>query len=540
MRLNLSSVLGDRVTCQLAKNLGLSRDGQFVTPEFIDVMNEFAFSSTSAAEFGWYYLRAQCLSKFRDGNPESAIARETAAMDSFWEGEAHCSAVNARLVDPWTRHSIPQGVLRRARCLVSDVLGPFQWEKFPTACGFGPGATTGLRRNESAQQNKWALSAQITAKAIPYHHAFSKWCSIRIPTDLLVVDANRVTTVPKNYKRDRTIAIEPDWNTFYQHGVGTLIRRRLQRVGLLLSNAQEHHVRLAQLGSADGSLATLDMSNASDTISLALVEALLPEDWLKVVLDLRSEYPVVDGIRGPAYAKVSSMGNGFTFELETLLFFALTAAACGIGTLRDYRTRGGNEVVSVYGDDIICPASSAEEVLSALQTFGFIPNASKSFWNGPFRESCGGHFFEGVDVTPFYLRHHPAHVDDLIVLGNAAQAHVVRHKHEREYLLPTINACRSLVPRKLRGPYGQDGCLWSEWDECTPVWHPGYQSWEFHRIQRKHKFADVSDREGSYLFRLWVNGPDLQASILAKALAKRTLVKSYACQESWSMGLTVR
>lgn len=540
MRLNLSNVLGDRVTGQLARSLGVSSDGDSISPELFGVMNEFAFSSTTPEEFSYWYLRAKCFSKFDDGDPSSEAARVTAAMDAFWDSEAHCSAVNERLVDPWTRHSIPQGVLRRARCLVSDVLAQFPWEKFPMACGFGPGATTGLRRNESAQQNKWALSAHITEKALPYHHAFARWCSVRIPTDLLIVDTNRVTTVPKDYRRDRTIAIEPDWNTFYQHGVGRLIRKRLNRVGLLLPTAQEHHARLAQLGSANGSLATLDMSSASDTICLALVEALLPEDWLRVVYDLRSEYPEVNGVRGPAYAKVSSMGNGFTFELETLLFFALTAAACGIGTLREFRLRGGTEVVSVYGDDIICPARHAEEVLGALQVFGFIPNADKSFWKGPFRESCGGHYFEGADVTPFYLKSHPGHVDDLIVLGNAAQSHVVRHSFEYECLAPTVRECRSLTPRVLRGPWGQDGCMWSEWDECTPRWHPDYQAWEFQRVQRKHKFADVSDREGSYLFRLWVNGPDLQASLLAKALVKRTVVPAFACRESWLMGLTVR
>jgi hypothetical protein len=86
-----------------------------------------------------------------------------------------------------------------------------------------------------------------------------------------MVSGNNVDWVPKNYKTDRTIAIEPDWNMFLQKGLGGLLRRRLRRVGQDL-NDQSTNRFCAAVGSIDGSLATLDMSMASDTVAYRLVE----------------------------------------------------------------------------------------------------------------------------------------------------------------------------------------------------------------------------------------------------------------------------
>ena len=156
---------------------------------------------------------------------------------------------------------------------------------------------------------------------------------------------NNVTTVPKTWKTERVIAIEPCWNSFFQKGVGKLIRRRLRKVGILLRDSQERHGYLARMGSVHKVFATLDLKSASDTICIGLVEALLPEDWLRVLTDLRSPY-MGEGEARYRYQRWSSMGNGYTFELETLIFYALTVAIVGAESGRG---------VSVYGDDIIAP-----------------------------------------------------------------------------------------------------------------------------------------------------------------------------------------
>jgi hypothetical protein len=91
------------------------------------------------------------------------------------------------------------------------------------------------------------------------------------------------------------------------------------------------------------------------------------------------------------YAKFSSMGNGATFCIETLLF----AAAC-------YAV--GSKEFSVYGDDVIIETELFEAYKALTGFLGFTINEEKSFTSGPFRESCGGDYYDGIDVTPVYIR----------------------------------------------------------------------------------------------------------------------------------------
>jgi len=60
--------------------------------------------------------------------------------------------------------------------------------------------------------------------------------------------------------------------------------------------------------------------------------------------------------------------------------------------------------VRVYGDDIIIPTDMVSEALRSLTAYGFVVNRHKSFWNGKFRESCGGDFYDGIDVSVGYCR----------------------------------------------------------------------------------------------------------------------------------------
>lgn len=516
---------GNALLCELADSLDLLQSNDEISSSLLDVSREFAFSSDSADEFAHWYLRSECFSKFRSSGETPHLVE--AALAKFQEAELLAARANERLVDPWTRHSLDQRVWRRARGIASRVLGRFPWESFPWHCRFGPGASGSLRRTDASHQKKWAASAHITEGAVPYHHAFVRWSTLDVPNTLELVEGNRVTTVPKSYKTDRTIAIEPDWNMFYQLGVGSLIRQRLQRVGLLLREAQEINRGLAKLGSWTGSLATLDLSMASDSVSLAVCEAILPDEWLQVLLDLRSpEGELPDGTR-ITYAKVSSMGNGFTFELETLIFYCLVLAVCG---------KGNEGRISVYGDDIICPSEHATEVAAVLNQAGFELNGEKSFWEGPFRESCGGHFWRGSDVTPYYVRHTPTTQGDLIVMGN----HLVSWLSCRETPQPApfrriYNSIKRKVPRSLWGPWGLDGVLWADWDSCRPKWSKDHQCYKQLTVRREHRYIDVSDWAGSYLHKLWINSPDAETSWLARPLTKEVFSKVSVDRESWSM-----
>jgi len=109
--------------------------------------------------------------------------------------------------------------------------------------------------------------------------------------------------------------------------------------------------------------------------------------------------------------KFSSMGNGFTFELETLIFSALARSLVAARGLDP-------SVVRCYGDDLIVPAECYSDVVAGLKMFGFSPNMKKTFGEGPFRESCGGDYWRGVPVRAHFIETLPDEPQQWISLAN--------------------------------------------------------------------------------------------------------------------------
>lgn len=231
---------------------------------------------------------------------------------------------------------------------------------------------------------------------------------------------------------------------FLQKGVGNYIRRRLRVHGINL-NDQSINRRLAHRASVEDNLATIDLSAASDSVTCAAVQALLPTEWFLYLNDIRSRSVSVDGTFVQTYM-FSSMGNGFTFELESLIFWALCKAT--------FYLTGVRGIVSVYGDDLIVPCEGYDDLTYVLSVFGFTVNPDKSFHSGPFRESCGGHYHLGNDVTPFYLRRPPERLTDLIRVANQLRLWALVDPG-RQYELPMLyslwDELRKMVPEDLRG-----------------------------------------------------------------------------------------
>jgi len=172
---------------------------------------------------------------------------------------------------------------------------------------------------------------------------------------------------------------------------------------------QEPNRFMAQKGSIDGSLATLDLSEASDRVSNQLVRAML-HPWRSLhdaVDDTRSRRADVPGHGILRLAKFASMGSALCFPMEEFVF--TTIAFMGVQrtlsrrlTRKDLKSYVGR--VRVYGDDIIVPVDCVDHVIGLLQAFGLKVNLNKSFWTGRFRESCGGDYYAGFDVTPVRVR----------------------------------------------------------------------------------------------------------------------------------------
>lgn len=208
------------------------------------------------------------------------------------------------------------------------------------------------------------------------------------------VDTNCITFVPKTWKIHRTIAKEPTHSLPFQLAIDAFIKRRLKRVWGIDLSSQERNQEMARIGSIDGSIATIDLEMASDTLSSECVALAMSPDWFRLLTSFRSLRYVDEGATG-TYAKFSSMGNGYTFALETAIF----AAAC--------RAVGAPlGAFSVYGDDIAIHQEFVESLIRLLKYLGFKVNSEKSYVDPEtrFRESCGCDWLNGVLVTPVYWR----------------------------------------------------------------------------------------------------------------------------------------
>lgn len=470
-----------------------------------------AFMATDTSDFKYWYLRSQMLKRYQDPDFSNPEVRRDAAISKLLDSETRCRFSNERLWD-WENRVFPSNFRRamdRARKEIARILGPFDWEEFPNACAFSSGATADMPRKRSSIQNKWARGTQITASALPYHLAFIRWADLRgfddegnplrdlLERSLEIQEANEVFTVPKRFDVDRTACKPVTLNGFYQRGVGTMLKRRMQRRRkLLLPDAQEYHGLLAKIGSKTGALATLDCIGASDSICCSLIAALLPEDWARVVFATRESSGTLPDGTIIEWEKVSSMGNGFTFELETLVFYALAIAVCGKGSL-----------VSLYGDDLICPTQHVDEICEVFLLAGFEMNRDKSYWDGPFRESCGGHYHQGIDVKPFYLQRMPRSLGDVINLHNDI---FFWHRGEIPDGVWTkiVKECRRLVPKSYWGPYGTSGVLWAEWDDCRPVYCPDLQCFRVLSVQVVEPTQVIEEDVGGYLAQLWSKPKD--------------------------------
>lgn len=221
-----------------------------------------------------------------------------------------------------------------------------------------------------------------------------------------VVGGSQLSFVPKTIDISRTICTEPTLNMFFQRGIGEFIESSLlSRVGIDLSTQPDKNRALARLGSVDGSFATIDLRSASDCISRELVAKIFPSYFVRWLDRTRSPSTVLPDGTKVELNMVSSMGNGFTFPLQTLIFASLVLSVykiLGIRPVYPHKESLGN--FGVFGDDIIVRKDAYALTCEMLGLLGFFVNGDKSFNEGLFRESCGGDFFEGTDIRGVYVK----------------------------------------------------------------------------------------------------------------------------------------
>lgn len=368
-------------------------------------LSELVRNTDDVDDFRLRYLCDVFLSKHPslEGGVD-AETRERLAFEKMQGSERRNAATNCRLLPG--DGILPSNVsiiFHYARRILAGILGPLTAD-IVVSSTFSNGASTSRRRAQGDAFFKIVGQSDVTAdaygfavaavKAYPLYEEYLMETFGTADKWFRVVPGNTAFTVPKNSSIDRAACKEPDLNMFLQSGVGSHIRRRLRRHGIDL-NDQTQNQRLARQASISGDLATVDLSSASDSVTRALVMQLLPYQWYSYLDAIRSKTGSISGKRH-RWEMFSSMGNGFTFELESAIFYSL-ARACLIHL-------GIDDVVGVYGDDIVIPCSAYNLLVEIFTFCGFTVNMKKSFARGFFRESCGKHYYEGVDVTPFYVK----------------------------------------------------------------------------------------------------------------------------------------
>jgi hypothetical protein len=289
--------------------------------------------------------------------------------------------------------------------------------------------------------------------------------------------------------------VEPTVNSWFQQGIGAMIRKRMKRRTAVDLDDPSVNRRLAHLGSLTDDLATVDLSSASDLISKKLVFDLLPQDWSMWLDATRSHRVEIDG-KWIELEKFSSMGNGFTFDLQSLIFYAIVTA---ITELEGYNPFW----VHVFGDDIVVPSGVKDRLLAVFGELGFQVNVTKSYFDGPFRESCGKDYYLGHDIRGVYCKRLET-MFDLMVLHNRLFEWSIRTSLSVDDVLKFIRELFHGFRAKTPLSFGDQG-LSHHFDEvCPEVANFGWEGFKvqivvpfFRKEERFDRFMTLSRLQGS-------------------------------------------
>jgi hypothetical protein len=277
----------------------------------------------------------------------------------------------------------------------------------------GPGACRELSRREAtpyAKCENFIVDEEISylvSEYLPFHTVEQiLFCPKKCEGGRWRI--SRVRFVPKTALTNRVISAEPATLQWLQQGVFRSLSRHFDRhpeMHITLKDQSQSRY-MALLGSRDGVYATIDLSKASDFVTVSLVDLLFRKTRLyDALMSTRSRFTEIESTSLTAFvelAKFAPMGSACCFPIECIVF----AAICECAIRRVTGRRSYLYEYRVYGDDIVILSKYAEAVISLLEQYGFIVNKTKSFIGqgpSPFREACGLFACGGTNVTPLRI-----------------------------------------------------------------------------------------------------------------------------------------
>jgi hypothetical protein len=377
------------------------------------------YPGISNLQFAMQHLRRSITKKLCGRNSKDADKR---ALDLFLKVNEQCrtwSLSTSSITEPQAF------ALQESKEFISRFFEKYEQEsdcvlrilslgKVSQCIGLGSGANIGAYSNDFLSKVGTSdLTATNQTLFLYYKEAIRDnplWSDVESIRSLNrkaeIVRGSRLSFVPKTTEISRTICTEPLLNMFFQKGLASILTKRLEEIsGINLSRQPVLNQKLAQLGSKEGKFGTIDLSSASDSMSLGLVREFFPPhvvSWLEMT---RSPCTILPDGTEVELHMVSSMGNAFTFPLQTLFFCSLVYGAyksLGIHFQRPSRRSLGS--FAVFGDDIIVNHLAYNHLCELLRLCGFSVNVDKSFNDGFFRESCGHDYYCGYNVRGVYLK----------------------------------------------------------------------------------------------------------------------------------------
>lgn len=443
---------------------------------------------------------------------EIGIDTEKQAARAWVEAEIQCRQFNNKVYNDEFSVS-DKRFFFQIKKLIQRILGACpSLDSIRKNLRMGPGSTTSTPSKFCSSLDKLESIKEVSPQCCKLAQAlFGPENDFGFDAQSFVVrNASTWSSVRKTAVTDRPIEIPLLVDSMVQLALGASIRSRLKRFGLDLDAQAEVNGLLAKFGSITGKIATLDLKSASDTISYQLVKLLLPKGWFDLLDMSRSRYVKLPDGTTYRLEKFSAMGNGYTFELESLLFLAITLVASGY-----LYPRNKPCTIGVFGDDICCPTTSADEVKFCLELCGFTLNTEKSFVSGPFRESCGQDFFLGAPVRPYFQKKEITDVTRLYTLVNGIRRYSVRSLIDYGSDVRYRDVWQSLVqiiPEQYR-IFGHsslgDTVIWGNpADGVQGFWPITVRNCYSYRkrqlIRAEHRTINYSAYKGTTLVRAWL------------------------------------